>query len=316
MIEINGKVYRNIQEQVEKNKEDIAELQQGSITVDAYTKAEADAKFATNTALAGKQDRLTTSDSISISNNEIYVDEDWLSANYVGIDSDGNLSKSLIRTGKITSIADDADVTGEITLTSGTRTGSIYLDASGEESSASIFLRGTTSIGSEGMIEISGETQFNTSNRINVYDGVNTEQIAYLSDITGGDSQIYQHNIVYKGLDSSNKIWTYFTAQFVSSSSTAITSKAALITYLQNTGFSSANWSINEPYLPTSGHTMITFGNVMPGFVYGIYYSTVEQDILLVSDYSDFAASDNYIHVDTNQDASTTVTITDKVITL
>lgn len=34
MIEINGKVYRNIQEQVEKNKEDIKELQEHS---DLYT---------------------------------------------------------------------------------------------------------------------------------------------------------------------------------------------------------------------------------------------------------------------------------------
>lgn len=51
MIEINGTVYRNLQEQVEKNKEDIEELQQSGITVDAYTKEESDAKFLTKSAL-------------------------------------------------------------------------------------------------------------------------------------------------------------------------------------------------------------------------------------------------------------------------
>ena len=44
-MEINGKVYRNLPQQVLKNQEDILALQ--SKTVDAYTKAESDAKFET-----------------------------------------------------------------------------------------------------------------------------------------------------------------------------------------------------------------------------------------------------------------------------
>lgn len=47
MITINGKEYRNLQEQVQKNMEDIDEIKNSGITSDAYTKAESDAKFQT-----------------------------------------------------------------------------------------------------------------------------------------------------------------------------------------------------------------------------------------------------------------------------
>ena len=47
MITINGKEYRNLQEQVQKNMEDIDALKSGGIAVDAYTKEESDEKFAT-----------------------------------------------------------------------------------------------------------------------------------------------------------------------------------------------------------------------------------------------------------------------------
>ncbi len=63
MIIVGDKVYRNIQEQVEKNKEDIEDLQQG-IVADCYTKEEADAKFETkeeaSEALDLKADKSTT----------------------------------------------------------------------------------------------------------------------------------------------------------------------------------------------------------------------------------------------------------------
>lgn len=52
---IDGKIYRNLPEQVEKNKNDIAKLQEG-FTQSGYTKAEADAKFA---------DKLDTENSIA-----------------------------------------------------------------------------------------------------------------------------------------------------------------------------------------------------------------------------------------------------------
>lgn len=76
MIDINGKVYRNLQEQVLENTKDIADLQNGGgITIDAYTKEESDAKFqtiagmsdyATNNDLNTKQDKLTAGANITI----------------------------------------------------------------------------------------------------------------------------------------------------------------------------------------------------------------------------------------------------------
>lgn len=50
MIEINGKVYRNLQEQVKKNQEDIAVLQQEHpVPEDVYSKEESDARYYTKT---------------------------------------------------------------------------------------------------------------------------------------------------------------------------------------------------------------------------------------------------------------------------
>lgn len=52
MIEINGKIYRNIQEQVEKNKEDIEELQESLPDLsDYYTKTQANNKFVSKSNL-------------------------------------------------------------------------------------------------------------------------------------------------------------------------------------------------------------------------------------------------------------------------
>ena len=51
MITINGKEYRNLQEQVQKNMEDIDELKAGGIGIDAYTKTEADDKFQTKAGM-------------------------------------------------------------------------------------------------------------------------------------------------------------------------------------------------------------------------------------------------------------------------
>lgn len=102
MIEINGKVYRNLQEQVEKNKEDIEDLQQG-ITVDVYTKAESDAKFqtkadmsdyATKIDLNSKQDTLIAGDNITIQNNVIStkVGTSYSAGNNIIIDSSNEIS--------------------------------------------------------------------------------------------------------------------------------------------------------------------------------------------------------------------------------
>lgn len=97
MIEINGKVYRNLQEQVEKNKEDIEDLQ--NATVDAYTKAESDAKFqtkadmsdyATKIDLNRKQDTLIAGNNITIDSNNVIstkVGTSYSAGNNIIIDS-------------------------------------------------------------------------------------------------------------------------------------------------------------------------------------------------------------------------------------
>ena len=56
---IDGKIYRNLPQQVEKNKEDIAKLQEG-FTQSGYTKAEADAKFADKIATETSIAEITT----------------------------------------------------------------------------------------------------------------------------------------------------------------------------------------------------------------------------------------------------------------
>ena len=57
-MEINGKVYRNLPQQVLKNQEDILALK--SQTLDAYTKAESDAKFETKEVHQADFDELSS----------------------------------------------------------------------------------------------------------------------------------------------------------------------------------------------------------------------------------------------------------------
>ena len=74
MLIRDGKEYRNLQQQVAENTDDIAELKQG-ITVDAYTKEESDAKFATKTELTNKQDTLVSGTNIKTINNQSLLGE-------------------------------------------------------------------------------------------------------------------------------------------------------------------------------------------------------------------------------------------------
>lgn len=64
MIEINGKVYRNLQEQVEKNKEDIEDIKDKDYNYD-------EAIAGIQEVLPYKQDKLTAGDNITISENVI-----------------------------------------------------------------------------------------------------------------------------------------------------------------------------------------------------------------------------------------------------
>ena len=168
MIEINGKVYRNIQEQVGENQENIEDLdtrvtaleESPAPTVDAYTKAEADAKFQT---IAGMSTYATKSETITK-------------------DENGNVN-GVLQVAHVQSESwdEDDDCKADIYLSSGLRRSTLRLESDGEETGSSITLQGTTSVDSEGTIEIAGETNFVTENRLTVN---GTEEVAYLSDIT------------------------------------------------------------------------------------------------------------------------------------
>lgn len=235
-IIINGKTYRNLQEQVQKNMEDIEEIKESPL-IDAYSKAQSDAKFLAKANLTDysindiivadseiqsgevelravsaqdvksevsldptsaiiKTTSGTNNSTIGVSGTEIDITTSTLKYNsneVLSIGTDDNLNKTLIRVSQIAARdGEETDNKGRIYLNSGIRAGSVQLQASGEESGASIYVRGTSAVGSEGLIEINGETQFNTENRIKVYDGSSTtKQIAYLSDITGASASTY-----------------------------------------------------------------------------------------------------------------------------
>lgn len=190
------------------------------------------------------------------------IDEYYASKNETLIkDEDGNVNEPLYIDYISSPTGEDADNKGEIHLGSGTRTGSVTIEAGGEESGSSIYLRGTTSVGSEGLVTISGETTFETSNRINVTDGTNTEQIAYLSDTSGTNngvdwtsitigndtydipsattgSHLFRHNIQLSGTTSNNQGYiVYF--DIYNNDNTTYTSLADVLDALNDgsTGF-------------------------------------------------------------------------------
>lgn len=142
-ITINGKTYRNLQEQVEENVKDIEEL---------------------STELS----------------------------NVVRRDSYGNVN-GILQVAQLQSEhwEDDDDCKADIYLSSGSNKSAVKIETEGEESGSSIMLKGTTSVGSEGTVEISGTTNFKTDNRITVTDSnSDSEEIAYLSDISPITSEL------------------------------------------------------------------------------------------------------------------------------
>ena len=150
-ITINGKTYRNLQEQVEENVKDIEDLQENQFS--------------------GDYNDLTNKPDLS---------------NVVTKDDAGNID-GILQVEQLQSEEwdEDDDCKANIYLTSGLRKSTIVLNTEGEETGSSIILQGTTSVGSEGTVEISGKTNFTTDNRITVTDsGDDSEDIAYLSDIS------------------------------------------------------------------------------------------------------------------------------------
>lgn len=182
-IEINGKVYRNLQEQVLENVDDITDLKTGMLDLSTV-------------ATTGSYNDLTDKPTIPVvptnvsafTNDAGYITSSALTDYALKTetfikDLDGNIDEP-IRVSDITSEdGDDTDNKATISLNSGLRKANLELYASGEESGASITLGGTVASDSEGTVSISGETTFFTENRITVDDGNTTEQVAYLSDL-------------------------------------------------------------------------------------------------------------------------------------
>ena len=182
-IEIKGKVYRNLQEQVLENVDDITDLKTGMLDLSTV-------------ATTGSYNDLTDKPTIPVvptnvsafTNDAGYITSSALTdyalkSETLFKDSEGNINET-IRVSDITSEdGDETDNKATISLNSGLRKANLELYASGEESGASITLGGTVASDSEGTVSISGETTFFTENRITVDDGNTTEQVAYLSDL-------------------------------------------------------------------------------------------------------------------------------------
>lgn len=147
-------------------------------------------------------------------------------------DSNGNINE-IIHVGNISSKdGEDSDNKATIVLNSGVSSSNLTLEAGGEESSALIYLRGTTSVGSEGSIVLNGQTSFITENRITVTDGNNNrESIAYLSDIPTAVN-LYQHKYKFNYADSVDGVYFKFEVEFISTRSTVYTTIADIFTYL------------------------------------------------------------------------------------
>ena len=95
-MNIDGKIYRNLPQQVEKNKEDIAKLQEG-FTQSGYTKAEADAKFA---------DKLDTENSFS--EIQTYINSDKKAMSQLQRTVDKNTTDIAAQDSKIQTATDAA----------------------------------------------------------------------------------------------------------------------------------------------------------------------------------------------------------------
>lgn len=95
MIEINGKIYRNIQEQVQENMNDIEDLDERVTTIEetpVYTKDEADAKFQT---IAGMSTYATKSE-IPTKTSDLTNDSGYITSSALtGYQTTSNLVTSI-----------------------------------------------------------------------------------------------------------------------------------------------------------------------------------------------------------------------------
>ena len=214
-IEINGKVYRNLQEQVEENKNDIEALQDTSATKDYvdnsisalygdfYTRGQADARFPTEThmnfLLGHKQDTLTAGTNITIDENNV-ISATGGGAEYMpgtGINIANN--EISVDTNTIATVATLQSFTqsfgGEITA--------IY--------------SGTSTVG-KARQDALGRTI--------------DEYYASKTDIPSTALNLYQHKYKFNYSDSTDGVYFKFEVAFISSRDTVYPTIADIFTYL------------------------------------------------------------------------------------
>ena len=324
MIEINGKVYRNIQEQVQENMDDIEDLDTRVTALEetpsqTYTEGAGidilnNVISVDNTIVPFKADLATVASTGSYTdlsnkpNLSIYAEK----AETVTKDENGNVN-GVLQVAQLESndYDEDDDCKADIYLSSGLRRSTITLETEGEETGSSIILQGTTSVGSEGIIDLHGETRVFTDSRITVIDGNDdTEEIAYLSDITGGGSQLYQHSILIRSKKSSADI-CYCTLTIISSSSTQINTIALLDDYLSTNGFIGDSVDYMTNILSANG---VWYENSYEYDIKGMTSDGYGSPVILAT-----IVDSNIIDYNTVSLSNTSpyqTTITDKVITL
>ena len=162
---------------------------------------------------------------IDITNGQISVDN-----TVVTKDTDGNV-EALYLPSINSPDGEDTDCKGRVNLTSGARRGIVTIEAEGEDSQASIEVRGSTS--GEGMITITGDLIIDTAIRPKVGSGLNQEQIAYLSDITS--ASVYEYELRFQDEESTP---TVYVVKFMSSNGSLINTSVPedfneLVTFIQ-----------------------------------------------------------------------------------
>lgn len=288
MLIRNDKEYRNIQQQVAQNTTDIVELKEGGIVVDAYTKAESDAKYQTKTEMSGYYTKTAADDKFQTqSDMSTYATKTELNAKQNTLVSGTN-----IKTINGNSILGSGDIVigeGGTTVTGGTginvsSEGEISIDTSvvaevsdiptktSQLTNDSGFITGidstdiTTALGyTPGTSNFSGDYDDLTDKPTipatvsGTNDGTNWTSLTIGSDTYGlasggsGGSHLYEHYLVIISNNSSGGDSFDIYLKFISTSNTTITSLSDLYTTLRSTPRTA-----NEDMISCSGHIKLS----------------------------------------------------------
>ena len=261
-IEINGKVYRNLQEQVKENLDDITEikedllvdeaaiasLQTGKANVaDVYDKTTIDG------VVEGLEEdiaaKASLSDLATVATTGSYNDltnKPDLSVYELAADAFSGDYNDLTNKPSIPSSADFVTITGTQTITGVKKfentDGAVYVYPSGFINIAKYSTgRGVTV--KPDMLECSGNsgsspTDFKITNYYTggsstyTFDRTKSGTVAVTSDIPSTALNLYQHKYKFNYADSTDGVYFKFEVAFISSRSTVYTTIADIFTYL------------------------------------------------------------------------------------